>query len=879
MNRLQHAIQLSEAGFRILPADNKRPALWKVGEDKRWKRWQTEPTAPKIRAWFKDRDDLELCAITGPASGWLALDIDSLPARDYWVDLIGTDVLDAAPHARTPKARELGDYIGHFYFPWPETGNVQTQQWHEDGFDWDIKGDRGIVMLPPSYGYNWVRAPWDVPNPPEAPACVLQAPDTAYPGREAGKGQREASDGSVRSMLSHTMGSLGEGGRNNDITRTAGHYAKAFRTRDAYDSQMDLLWFRVEKEGWSSEKGDPYTKAEFDKTRESIWEAERAKPVATLCEANGWLVGYGDELMVQTRHKDGDDTIIGLDHWGDFDIEALGVVTDEDEERVYTIRITPKGKEPSEAILSSRDLADPRRLTSWLSQRGCGVLPPDTIWPRTGTSGERLRRYIEFQDPPAFKVVPHLGWHDPDGFITHEGRITADGFYEFATVRPHPLLKTSKVAPYHYGFDPKWRDVLNEVLTFHDETVCSVFASWMVALTLRPQVRHLVSQFPFMAIQATSGSGKTTGFFSMMLQLFGNAGGQTAPTKAALRDMVAAHQSGCVWVDDLDDPAYLTELLRSATVEGTVVKKGEDNTSQVSARLVAGIVISGENLGMGDQKALLDRAIQINVPDPKGRKSQRPGREGVRQWEDIIELQERSRWDLTRYAGSIAQAILGQVGQVRSIPKLTPSNGGRWADKIAVVRMGARILSEITDDPTHVERVDAWAMHQVDQGDENTLTLRILPEALAMTPRTSKPITLGRGEAAFASPVLVKDGCVWFSTTHLARWWDSVHRGRVEGRVASADALIEQARAMGLGGYQRPMRIDDSERKAKYWRCPQGLSDALLERSEGGPDITARRDPGAVLGGEAQPELALNLQRTGWDDEPSNLPPGYEEDL
>lgn len=878
-SRLQHALRLAEAGFRVLPSDpeTKTPALWRVGEDKEWKRWQTEDTAPRLRAWFKDRPTLEMCAITGAASGWIVLDIDSLLARDYWVELLGQDVLDSVPHARSPKARELGDHIGHFYFPYPAGATkVKNAGHHLDGFEWDIRGDGGIVKVPPSFGYNWVRAPWDVDRDAlETPPSLLKPPQGAYPGKKVVSGDE---DGNVRSMMAHTMASLGEGGRNNDVTKLAGHLAKAFRVREMYDVQMELIWEKISRDGDGS-----YTRTEFDKTKESIWTAERSKPQAELDETNGWLAGTGDELRAQTRVKIDEEWVVGLEHWANFDLEAIGVVTAPDEERVYSVRLTPTGKEPLEALLSSKDLADNRRLTAWLAQYGCGVLPPDTIWPRSGTPGERLRRYVDAQDPPAFKVAQHLGWHDPDGFITHEGRITADGPHPFLNVRPHPNLLKSGTAPYRYGFDAGWQDVLREVLTFHDDTVCSVYGSWVMALLLRPQIRKVVSQFPFMAIQAPSGSGKSTGFFPLMVQLAGNHAGHITPTKASLRDYMASNQSGIVWIDDLDDPEYITELLRSSTVEGVVTKKGEDNTTQVGAQLVSGVVLSGEELGLSTQKALLDRAIMLTAPDPKSRKSQKPGREDVRQWEDVVALRERTGDDLTRYAGSIVQAALSHADMVSQIARLTPVNGGRWADKMAVVRLGARVLSELTGDPEHVTRVDAWVDQQVDTGDENALTLQLLPAALSYTVRTERPVVISDfGGTQIVSPVVVKDGEVWFSPEHLAKWWETSQRGNVEKRVATKEVLIEQAKAMGLGGAKhidrKPMRVGNNENhRVYYWRCYPALSEALLSRSNGAGVATgdSKEDAGTQEALFEAPRLA----RVGWTERPTNLPPEDSEDF
>lgn len=880
-SRLQHALRLAEAGFRVLPADpeKKVPALWLVGEDPEWKPWQEKDTAPRLRAWFKDRPSLEMCVITGRASGWVVLDLDSLLARDYWVELLGADLLDRVPHARSPKSRELGDYIGHFYFPYPEgETRVRNSGHHKDGFEWDLRGDGGIVKVPPSFDYNWVRAPWDVEEGLPTPDAVVHPPNGAYPGRKGTKGDEEGSGSNVRSLLSHTAAGLGEGGRNNDIARMAGHLAKRFRERDAYDSMLELAWDKIH----STDPDETYTRAEFEKTRESIWQAEQAKPSSTLTEANGWLVGTGDEIRTQIRYKDSEgESHLDLDHWGNFDIIALGVVATPDEERVYSVKLTPQGKEPIEALLSSRDLADQRRLTAWLAQYGCGILPPDQIHPRSGAAGERLRRYIDIQEPPAFKVAPHLGWHSPDGFITHEGRITSDGFHPFLNVRPHPTLAKSGTAPYRYGFDDAWQEVLREVLTFHDETVCSVYGSWVMALLLRPQIRKSVSQFPFMAIQAPSGSGKSTGFFPLMVQLAGNHAGHITPTKASLRDYMASNQSGIVWIDDLDDPEYITELLRSSTVEGVVTKKGEDNTTQVGAQLVSGVVLSGEELGLSTQKALLDRAIMLTAPDPKNRKSQKPGHEDRRQWEDIVALRERTGDDLTRYAGSVVQAVLGQAELVKLLPRLTPPNAGRWADKMAVVRLGARILAELTSDPEHVRRVDAWVADQVDTGDENALTLQLIPAALEFTVRTDRPVTISGDFATtkIVSPVLVKDGLVWFHAAHLAEWWKTHQRGHVENRVATKEVLEEQARALGLGGARnvdrKSFRVDNGTKKIRYWCCGADISAALLARVEGVPADT----PLGVPSAQETLEYPPRLSQRGWKTRPTNLPPDPDDDL
>ena len=102
----------------------------------------------------------------------------------------------------------------------------------------------------------------------------------------------------------------------------------------------------------------------------------------------------------------------------------------------------------------------------------------------------RFLRYLDAQDAATYQTANALGWQDGVGFLTHEGVITAGGVSEHLDTVPHPLLVNR--APYHYGFGDEGRavDALTKLLRMHDETVCSLAGSWLVACLLAQGLRR-----------------------------------------------------------------------------------------------------------------------------------------------------------------------------------------------------------------------------------------------------------------------------------------------------------------------------------------------------------------------------------------------------
>ena len=529
MGILQEARRLNNLGFNQVPTrrGKKSPAL-------DWKPYQHKSTADRIEGWFGPGSPYTgIWTICGQASNLAVLDTDSPAAEVFWRELIGP-LMDATTCVRTAKGF-------HYWFALAPGAVVKSWAIKDNEIAFDVKAEGGGVMTPPSPHpdggfYEWVREPEHIQP---APTWLLDggvAARAALAGEKPTPGHTGAAPPppDERSLLSSLIANPpDEGGRNEWLIRVCGHYARIIPYRDVYDMLVgqanDLM-------------SAPLDDDEVVKTADSAWKAEKAKGFATPAslseqgivtgepdESNGWLIGTGYSLMCPCLVKDGDNKQAVLSNWADFDILVLGVIEGEDTTD-YLIQLTTQFR-TLETRLDGRILGSPRDLTTWLAERQASIISPQGDEHARTAENRRLFRYVTSQKAPAFRAVDALGWNDHvGGFLVHEGIIRAGEteIIPFGDVRPNPVLHDW--APYRYGFTGTREDaqaVLRQVLTFHDETVTSIYAAWWAACYLKVQIMQESALFPFMALEAPSESGKTTGFFALMMQLAGNYEGRT----------------------------------------------------------------------------------------------------------------------------------------------------------------------------------------------------------------------------------------------------------------------------------------------------------------------------------------------------------------
>lgn len=861
---LQVAQGLAEQGLEVFPARFK-DKITLVD----WKKYQDETSHPMIDKWFSGRQNLNFWVMTGQRSGYVVIDCDSAAGEAWWRERIG-DLMDVTAKVKTSKGY-------HYWLKLPEGQGMPSWSVHpnsdEHDISFDVRADKTGVIVPPSIHETGIRYEWETPltQAVEAPAALL---DGTY-RKEAPAATGDASGGTTgtggqtRSMLSRLLEQPpgGEGsGRNDWLARVAGHYAKTYHNyEDLYEAHCSQA---------NKSMGEPLDEDEFRKTIESVWRGEHERNTHRAIDATCGFLASGDTVMMcQVVIKNGDEKAYDFVEYADFDLVAKGVMTDEAGRRTYWAEIVRKKRgggndiERLDVVLRAEILGDDRSLRKFLAGYACTVIPPDNMWPKSGSTGIRIQRYLEAQTPPVVTITPSLGFdanalgEGRGAYITHDGAIDGSGLHgiDEVSVRADPRLKSGGTAPHDYGFYDNEiiaRDILREVLTFHDEAVTSVFGSWWAATLLKPQIEQATSLFPFVAIEAPSESGKTNGFFQMMTQLNGNTRGETQPTRAALRDMAAAHRNGMVWVDDLDDPAYLMELLRAATSGGSLTKMGEDRESVKNTPIVAPIVISGEALGLGTQKALIDRAIILKAPSPTGRRSVRNPDQP--QWDDILEVRRRYPDGLHVLAGWYVQQALLRVDETLAALKAGRTGGsGRSADKVAVLRAGARLLDSLVGHGgawagtgEHARRVEQWLSGTLVDStgaaittQENALTLEVLPWALRTWKFPDKAYA-GEGQD-LDTPALVRkvsktddgmlfgdDAEVWFHPALLSEAWRKDNHGRHEKRTTTEAAFKDQA--MALGCKSKRVKIANSGgRLAYYWQLTGDVAVQVLNRAEG----------------------------------------------
>lgn len=771
---LEEAERLDRWGLNVLPAKyrGKRPIV-------KWDEFQSRRSTPQLAAWFRS-GRYNLWIACGSISGVVVLDIDSDTAETFWQERLGQEMLDTTTMVVTGSGKH------HYYFRLADGDTCASWAVHEGDLHFDVRGDGMGVIAPPSIHesggqYEWVRDPEHMLPLPNA----LRSLATARDGAEGVSALDQASPTGARSMLAQILAKPpGKGGRNDWLTKVAGHLAKMVPFEDGYRGLLQMA---------NQSLGEPLDDEEFEKTCVSIWSTEQKRDRGgEPNEANGWLQSDGHKLYTYARRGKGDDAEVYLAPWSDFDLTVIGVIEDE-MERSYSVEVV-RGDDRRRDLLEANTLGRPAELNVWLAKHGATVIPPTGDMTR-GSISARLQRYIESQDAPRSTAIHHLGWHDEvNGFVVHEGIIQPNGMQPHGGVMPHPILKDW--APYRYGFvDPsEASEVLAKVLTYHDPTVTAVFGAWWASCFLKAHIMGETALFPFMALEAPSESGKTTGYFSLMMALNGSIDGHGEYTLPVLRDRASAHRNGIVWVDDMSDPSAVLDLLRQVTGEGSRSKKGADRRRQETVRLVAPVVISGEGLGALEvEKALLDRAVKLKVGSPKGRMSlldpTRP------QWDDIKDLTHEWEGDLTQMSGTLVQMALAQISRVKDLRTLRVGTG-RHADKIAILRLGARVLAEMAGDDWVIPVVDTWCEDAPDIGNENVLTTQILPHLLARWEVPTRP-------AGHVPVWQAEDGVVWFSEEATAEAWRTTASTPREKQLGSLPSIRMQREVLGANEKKR----------------------------------------------------------------------------
>lgn len=801
---LEWARYYTRHGLCVIPSIDGKPKV-------DWKQYQTEPPAEtQVEAWFKGESfrKLQIYVVCGRVSGVVVLDCDSEQAEEFWRELLGADVLDATARSLSGSGR------GHHYWFLLGEQDQPGRAAHRGDMKWDLRGEGGGVVVPPSphrTGGNYV---WEVPLDEMKP---WPYPDIPGKGNSSIEGEASQSN-----SLAWLLQNPGEGGRNNWVTSVLGHYAKNLPFEDGFRATSELVWSIVN--GLPSDHA--YERDEFERTVDSVWGTERQKwdKGEQPTDRTGYLSSGGNQLYALCREKSGGEQ---LTRYSNFDIKAGSMVEDFDGKVTYLVDVTlgleDGDVEKKGVVLPGERLGSNDQLSKWMAGHRMTCVSPRGDVGQTIPKATRLQMYLEAQSPKVKRSAPWMGWFDDpilgSRYITEDGIIDSTGAVSAEKVGlvPDPR-KRGVESEWAYGFGDHAQAsaALRELLTFHDPAACSVFGAIWALAPIKGAVMNVSSLFPHTAIIAPSEAGKTNGYFDLMLQANGRLSVGGTYTPASLRDDLARHRGGFVWIDDPANIDDLGDLLRAAAGEGVHSRKGGQNWSDtIHTHLVAPIVLSAEGLEMLKERAMADRTIELMVPSPVGRVS-RYG--DVPQWDDIVTFMN-TVGHMSRFAGTYVQrafmwleSIGGEAG-LRQMLLALRVGSGRQAEKLALVRVGARCLQYICGpkwttvdidgyvagggDPVEiVETVDAWAIGELSQMSAGPYLISVvMPTFLA-----AKGYVPGYRSAPHEPMFLARDGQLRVNVPALAQWWLSHSRSRSDRdraqQLGSPKALKAEAQSM-----------------------------------------------------------------------------------
>lgn len=831
-------------GWSVIPLNGKVPLTENGIKD-------ATRDAATLREWGRMWPNAN---VGGSCKGKLIVDVDVRSGGEWPADLPAT--------RRHLSGR--GDGGGHLVYTLTDSQRALGVKSGTSvlGPGLDVKtGTNSYVVLPGSKHPDTGQPYTESADP------IVYAPDELVERIRSMAGSDE-SGGQVRSMLSSLLSNPpAEGGRNEWLTRVCGHYAKAYRT------MPDLYWTHVQLAG--SMTTPPMDSAEIAKTGDSMWNRETSGHperdfVDTLSEDSGWLASGDYCLMTAGQEGKGDATVVVPVEFAQFDLKLQGILYDPEEDtRTYDLLMLIKRNRREVPIaIKSSEFGDPRSLRKRLANSDGVLTGTERLVHRTPDWAGKLHLYVQSQEAPTMLQANHLGWNDDEhGYVTLEGVIDGDGPRDYATSKPDPAIRKRGVVRQWYGTaaTPEVAsDALARALTFQDEDTTAIFGSWWAASWVKHMVLRHASMFPVMAIEAASGTGKTTGFFSAMVGLSGSTAGEGHYTMPTLRNALAVNANALTWVDDLDDPKQIHEMIRVLTAGGTLTKMN-GNHDPTFFHLVGSLILSGEALGIRDQKALRERVVLLEPMPPTHRTSLVPGREGKPQWFDVKEL-EREMSALggpQALAGHYMQMVVAAEDEIEAMMVEVGGESllGRNSDRAFSLLVGSRVLEYLLDPSgpslskggggaiyARVQRLLAQDAPEarkarLDAGDvsdqafegDNTLTTLVLPRYF--TENTSLD-TAYRTRRGFLREDENGEIEVWFSAQGIADWWRKEHNGQVDVRVASADALVAQARqirerypdqvqagirARAGRGTEAPMRA--------YWKLSGDVAKAVYLRS------------------------------------------------
>ena len=202
------ALQYLAYGWSVIPlkAGEKRPMV-------PWEFFQRErPSTGQVQKWFEEYPDANVGVVTGAISGLVILDVD--PAHGGEESLAELE----QQHGALPDTVEAltGGGGRHLYFCHPG-GTVHNRVGLKPGID--LRGDGGLVVVPPSVHPSGQRYNWEVSHHPADVRLAAMPPWL----RDLAKSKEDSRGHPLRHWRNLVREGVAEGERNSGLASLVGH--------------------------------------------------------------------------------------------------------------------------------------------------------------------------------------------------------------------------------------------------------------------------------------------------------------------------------------------------------------------------------------------------------------------------------------------------------------------------------------------------------------------------------------------------------------------------------------------------------------------------------------------------------------------------------
>jgi len=192
------AIRYLNRGFAVVPAQGKRPLV-------NWRKYQEVlPSQDEVVFWWGRFPNADIALVTGAVSGVVVVDVDGETAEKF----TPTAIVKSSP--------------GHYHYYYAHPGGIVPCSAGVLAPEIDVRGDGGVVILPPSVHvdkqgkldgrYTWIVGPKSADFAP-LPEWILERAKTHQPIGELVKGSEK-------------------GARNVTTTSVVGSLLSRYPTRD-----------------------------------------------------------------------------------------------------------------------------------------------------------------------------------------------------------------------------------------------------------------------------------------------------------------------------------------------------------------------------------------------------------------------------------------------------------------------------------------------------------------------------------------------------------------------------------------------------------------------------------------------------------------------